>query len=451
MPLAAGAVIGPYEITASKPDNQSIAFWAEGFLKSIPVTGGTAAPLAQVDNPFGMSWSEADIILIGQGEKGIVRVSANGGAPEQVVMVGDGEFAHGPQMLPGGDSILFTLSKETGVVALTGARDWDEADIVVQSLASGMRKLVAKGSDARYLPTRHLVYAVGGTINAKTFDPRTRTESGRAVPVLSSVRRSLSGVTGAAQFSVSETGSLAYVPGSASGSSQLRSVVISSLNGGAAQRLQIDPAPFAQLRASRDGTRIAYGKDDGREADIWVFALTSKTAERKLTFDGRSRHPVWSPDDRIAFQSERNGIRGIFSQPVNGGAVETLTKADEGATHIPESFSSDGKHFLFSILKDSVYSLYILNVADKRAVPFGNLKSGEPFNAVVSPNDRWLAYISARAAQGRTREHTCSRSQPGGHRICCPRAHGTITRRGHLKASESTTCHSRLAVSLPST
>ncbi len=279
MPLAAGAVIGPYEITASKPDNQSIAFWAEGFLKSIPVTGGTAAPLAQVDNPFGMSWSEANIILIGQGEKGIVRVSANGGAPEQVVMVGDGEFAHGPQMLPGGDSILFTLSKETGVVALTGARDWDEADIVVQSLASGMRKLVAKGSDARYLPTRHLVYAVGGTINAKTFYPRTRTESARAVPVLSSVRRSLSGVTGAAQFSVSETGSLAYVPGSASGSSQLRSVVISSLNGGAAQRLQIYRAPFAQLRASRDGTRIAYGKDDGREADIWVFALTSKTAE----------------------------------------------------------------------------------------------------------------------------------------------------------------------------
>ena len=171
---------------------------------------------------------------------------------------------------------------------------------------------------------------------------------------------------------------------SASGSSQLRSVVISSLNGGAAQRLQIDPAPFAQLRASRDGTRIAYGKDDGREADIWVFALSGKTVEQKLTFDGRSRHPGRG----LPMTASRFNQNGTASGESSGSLPmaarsRALTKADEGETHIPQSFSLGWQAlYLFSILKDSVYSLYMLTVANKKAVPFDNLKSMEPFSAV---------------------------------------------------------------------
>ena len=42
---------------------------------------------------------------------------------------------------------------------------------MVQSLKSGERKrLIAGGTDARYLPTGHLVYALGGTLFAVVFD-----------------------------------------------------------------------------------------------------------------------------------------------------------------------------------------------------------------------------------------------------------------------------------------
>lgn len=46
----------------------------------------------------------------GRGTACIWRVSGQGGMPEVLVPVGEGEWAHGPQMLPGGDAILFTVS-----------------------------------------------------------------------------------------------------------------------------------------------------------------------------------------------------------------------------------------------------------------------------------------------------------------------------------------------------
>lgn len=61
---------------------------------------------------------------------GIVRVSRDGGAPQVVIRVKDGEEAHGPQLLPDGQHVLFTL-------ASGGDFDrWDRAQIVVQSLTS---------------------------------------------------------------------------------------------------------------------------------------------------------------------------------------------------------------------------------------------------------------------------------------------------------------------------
>ncbi len=76
-----------------------------------------------------------------------MRVSPNGGKPETVVAVKSGEVAHGPQMLPVGQAVLFTLAKGQG------ADQWDNAQIVVQSLKSAERKtLIERGTDAAISP-----------------------------------------------------------------------------------------------------------------------------------------------------------------------------------------------------------------------------------------------------------------------------------------------------------
>ena len=69
---------------------------------------------------------------------------------------------YGPELLPDGETVLFTLGK-----AGTGSERWDKADIVVQSMKTGTRTaIIHGGGDARYLRTGHLVYAVGGVVFA---------------------------------------------------------------------------------------------------------------------------------------------------------------------------------------------------------------------------------------------------------------------------------------------
>ena len=85
-----------------------------------------------------------------------------------------------------------------------------------QSLMSGERKtLFENGSDARYLPTGHIVYAVGGSLFAVAFDLQRLKVSGPKVPMIEGVRRAPgpSFPGGGAQFSVASNGSLVYVPG----------------------------------------------------------------------------------------------------------------------------------------------------------------------------------------------------------------------------------------------
>ena len=96
-----------------------------------------------------------------------------------------------------------------------------------------------------------------------------------------------------------------------------------------------------------------------------------------------------------AFQSDREGDLGIFWQRADGtGAAERLTKPDQGTSHVPESWSQDGRRFLFEATKGSNISLWMFSLEDKKAMPFGAVQSGTPITAAFSPDGRWVAYHS---------------------------------------------------------
>ncbi len=141
------------------PDGRWLGFYQEGQLRKVSVTGGAPTAIAQITAPFGVSWASDDTILYGQGQGGIWRVAAAGGTPEQLVKVEDRQRAHGPQLLPDGRAILFSLT--------TGGEEWEQGQIVAYSLESrSTRTLVRGGTDARYLATGHLVYARGAASSA---------------------------------------------------------------------------------------------------------------------------------------------------------------------------------------------------------------------------------------------------------------------------------------------
>src|SRR5215831_18658065 len=144
-------------------DGQWIAFWSELIIKRIAVDGGTPLPIVPASAAgTSFDWG-AEGIVFAQGAQGIHRVAVNGGTPQQLVTVKD-EGAFNPHLLPGGEAVLFTQTK------VTGDARWDTAQIVLQSLKSGERKTLVDGTGARYLPSGHLLYAVGGTLFAAPFD-----------------------------------------------------------------------------------------------------------------------------------------------------------------------------------------------------------------------------------------------------------------------------------------
>ena len=155
-----------------------------------------------------------------------MRVSANGGPLEQLVSVKDDELAHAPQMLPGGESVLFTVAKATD------SNRWNTAHLVLYTLQTGERKvLVEGGADGRYVSTGHIVYAIGGTLFAVPFDLARSDVTGGPVPVLQGVLRANVGQTGAAHFSFSDSGSVIYIRGPGSTSPGQQDLALIDRNG----------------------------------------------------------------------------------------------------------------------------------------------------------------------------------------------------------------------------
>jgi serine/threonine-protein kinase len=378
------------------PDGQSIAFWSltGRAIKRIPVSGGATVTIAAVLNPPGMTWGPDGLVFADVNT--IKRAPANGGTVEVLVTGKPGEQANDPQVLPGGTWVLFTVATGVASVAV-------KSQVVVQSLKTGERRtLVEGGFDPRYLPTGHLVYTVGGTVFARPFDITSLALTGGPVAVVDGVRRvELPNLQ--SHFAVSDTGTLIYLPGSVGTSVPQRGLALFDAKGGV-ETLRIPPAPYEFPRVSPDGKHIAVGTDDGKEMIVWIYDLAGTTSMRRLTFGGRNRFPVWSSDgQRVAFQSDRDGDPGIFWQRADGtGTAERLTRAEQGASHAPESWSPKSDQLLFSVTKEGKVSLWAFSLTDKKSTQFDAVQSSRPTTAAFSPDGRWVAYAATEPEQSRS-------------------------------------------------
>jgi serine/threonine protein kinase len=378
------------------PDGQWIGFVSvpNATLNKIAVSGGAPLTLFKFGSSLavadfqGPSW-DGDQILFARQNKGVMRISANGGEPEVLVPVKDSEQAYGPQLLPGGKAILFTLATEAG------PDRWDKAQVVAQSLTSGERKVLVRGGGAaQYVPTGHIVYVLGSTLLAIPFDLTTLEIRGGPLPVVEGVRRAVPVVdSGAAEFALSTAGSLVYIPGASSRISPQTLALVD--RDGKVEPLGLPPQPYVHPRVSPDGKRMAYGTDDGTNAVVWIADLKAGAAPRRLTFGGRNLNPIWSRDGRyMVFQSDREGDRSLFRQPVDGtGTAERLTRADGTLEHRAEDWSPDDKTLLFTVGAGSG-DLWTLSLdGDRKPKPIVQLPSNERY-ATFSPDGRYFAYTS---------------------------------------------------------
>jgi serine/threonine protein kinase/Tol biopolymer transport system component len=310
------------------PDGQWVAYFAtNGGLKKVAVSGGTPGPLCPATFPFGATWSRDNTILFGQAE-GIMRVSGDGGAPQLVVPAVDGELIYGPQLLPG-NAVLFSVTKGLGPAR------WDEGQIVVQSLSSGERTvLVQGGSDARYIPTGHLVYAQrDGLFGARLNLTRLTVADGR-IPLVPGLQRPVGVIAVGLNYAISETGTLVYLGAIAS----RQSLVWVDRTGATEPIRSIPPGPYQEPRLAPDGARALVTKN----GDVWIYDLASGRSSN-VTRDGASQMGVWDPSGtQVAYASAKAGnLEAWVTSSDGSGQPRQLTKLG-GQVHV-DSWSPDGR------------------------------------------------------------------------------------------------------------
>ena len=257
------------------PDGEWIGFWANGQLKKVRIEGGPPVTLCDTFRPpYGASWGPSGTIVYGQYAGGILEISADGGEPRAMSALSQGEFSHRlPQFLPDGSTVLFTILK--------GEMTWDEAQIAAYSLKTGERKaLVENGADARYAPTGHLIFARLGTLMAVPFDALRLEITGGPVGVIEGVWQAIDAInlyhdTGAAQFSFSSSGSLAYVPGGIFADADIEDTLVWVDLDGAAEPLPAPPFSYTSPRLSPDGQQVA-AFSMGLNYDIWALRYLAR-------------------------------------------------------------------------------------------------------------------------------------------------------------------------------
>jgi len=360
------------------PDGQWVGYYQDGQLKKVAISGGAPVTIGPATNPFGVSWGSDDTILFAQAD-GIRRVSANGGTPELIIKAEAGEAFDGPQLLPGGEWVLFTVG--------AGPGSWDEAQIVVQSLGASERRDVWRGgSDARYLPTGHIVYALDDDLFAIPFDLDTLSVSGGPAPLVEGVLRA--GTTAGANYGVSDGGSLVYVSGGAGAGA--RSVVWVD-RAGKEEAVTAPPRGYVYPRISPDGSRVALDVRD-QENDILIWDFRRGTLTRFTPTAEGEEYPVWTPDgQRLAYRTAPSGIQ--WKAADGSGVAEPITKAASNQ-QAPYFFSPTGKELVYREIRPSSIDIGMISVGGD-ANPVWLLENRyTEMNAELSPDGHWMAYQS---------------------------------------------------------
>jgi len=370
------------------PNGQSLAFFAAGKLKKVPLTGGLALTLCDAfGNGTTGSWGSGDtIVFSAASETGdrLYRVSSAGGERESLATPNsdwDETGYYNPRILPGGEAILFDIVRVPDNPLL----------IAVLSLETGEQKILLEGGrQPRYSPTGHLIYELAGTGNlmAVAFDLATLEITSDPVPVLQGVRQATPGYV---DYVLSDEGTLVYVPGQV----RVEHSLVWVDREGRETLVTKDKREYASSHISPDGTQAVFSiHQGGAPHSVWIYDFERDSFSR-LTFEGSiAGAAVWSPDGRwIVYQSNPDGKRNIYRQLADrSGQPERLTTSE--TIQMPVSWSPDGRVVAFHGPEGGSFDVGILEIDGDNEPRYFLDSPANECCVRFSPDGKWLAYVS---------------------------------------------------------
>jgi serine/threonine-protein kinase len=373
------------------PDGQWITYFDGEKLKKISVNGGAPVDISNAPGQRGRTWGDDDTIVYGTVNGGLMRVPAAGGSPYALTTPDrqKGETSHQwPEFLPGARAVVFTI---------TTGPSYEAARIGVLDLKRGSyHTVVDSGSNGRYVPTGHLVYARSGTLFAVPFDADRLMVTGPEVPVIDDLW--LSGLLGIPRYSFSDSGLLVYVGGSRAPLHDRRVEWID--RHGAPKASALPPRLYTGVRLSPDGHRVAItiagsGSDalTAEQADLWIGELERGTLIL-LTSEGANFSPLWVPDGKhIAFGSAWAGKRLMYQVAADGSGKPDLLVESKSGPLFPMSWTPGGD-LLYRSPVGSQISLLPHLTTGRAGGPHILMSSRTQRDAQVSPDGNWIAYES---------------------------------------------------------
>ena len=231
------------------PDGQWLVFTQQNHLKKIPAAGGGAVDLGFGGGQGATFLSDGSIVFNTVHGEGLYRVGASGGEPKAVTTVArdKGESGHHwPGALPDGKHVLFTSELD--------GKSYSEARIELLTLDTVDRRvLIEGGSDARFVPTGHLLYWREGDLWRVPFDATRGQITGSSAVVLPNVI--LTQANGNAQYAVANNGTLVYMTGT--DPHEERNLVLVD-RAGVARALTTERRAFENPAISPDGHQLAW-------------------------------------------------------------------------------------------------------------------------------------------------------------------------------------------------
>ena len=377
------------------PDSAQVAFFAAGKLKRIDADGGTVTAISDVTNAAGGSWSANGTIVFARLDGPLMRVAATGGRAEPITTLDRAlEETHHlyPAFLPDGRHYVYYVnSRERGLYvgdleSATRTRLFDPDP----ALPAG-----AAATPSVYAASGHLLYVRDRVLVARRFDLATLTTSGEPSTIVQTVDYD---PPGKAAFTLAN-GVLIY---RAKQHRPLAELAWLDRGGAASGTVASPPGTFRTAALSPDGKTIAIDRRDAQGLpSVWLVDSASGASSR-LTAAYWSSNPLWSPDGRtLAYSIAADSPPNLVVRGDSGKGAERRVTQQATEQHYATSFTPDGRQIVFQALTATTGAdLYVVSAIDERPTPQRLLQTAANETlGRVSPDGRWLAYVSDESGQ----------------------------------------------------
>lgn len=367
------------QFPAWKPTGNVISFFANGRLKQISLADSTVRDLSSVSRALGASWLPDGSLLFASDPRRPIRRLQNG-IVSDATKLQTGDRAH-----------MFPLSAgDDGAFVYTATLN--DGRRIVRLAQAGIERDLATTTGHGQLVDDTLLYVRDGVLLGQRLEPETRQLSGRAVPVALSVG---SDANGHSHFTASPR---VFI--SASGISRPYQLTWFALPGGADTATR-EPGDYWQVRLSSDDRFAALTQTTPlvRTLDVALAPMSESGYIEPLTRAvAPDSDPVWSPDGGwVVFRSLQDGPPRLYMHAAHDqDAADTIVPMSQN-DETPTDWR-DRQIFVHAPSVKGDLDLWTINESTGGREAIAKTGFNET-DARLSPDGRWLAYVSDESGQ----------------------------------------------------